>query len=516
MTRDLPPDELRRLVRRAAEWSADYLQGVEQRSVLPKAEPGSVRRMIPRNPPDVGESLDTALADFEEWIVPGITHWAHPGFFGYFPSGGSGAGVIGEILASALNANAMVWRSSPAGTELELAVTDWLRQLLGLSAGIGIINDTASSSTMYALTAARDRAYPDVSALGLFGECRGRVYTSVEAHSSVDKAARTVGLGAAEKIAVDGDLRMRVDLLREAIARDVSRGVRPVAVVVTLGTTSTASLDPVREAAAVAAEAGAWLHVDAAYGGVAAIVPELRPLFRGWELADSVVVNPHKWLFTPLDCSVLFCRRPADLRRAFSIRPEVLTAPRGKRRVGGIAGAGPQVRENNAVDGPGGADRSLAQDTGSVPDVGEGPPTDLMDYGISLGRRFRSLKLWLVLRYFGREGLVEVLRSHVAMCRDLEAWIDAEPGWERFSRSPLATTVFRWVGDGTHGGEAVNEANFHVLEYVNDSGRAFITHTVIDGRVALRVAVGNVRTTKAHVEDLWRLLREGADSLGTA
>ena len=497
---DLPPDELRRLVRKAAEWSADYLEGVERHSVLARAEPGSVGSLIPRSPPEVGEPLDDALADFDEWIVPALTHWAHPGFFGYFPAGGSGAGVVGEMLASALNANAMVWHSSPACTELELAVTDWLRQLLGLGDGMGIINDTASSSTLYALTAARDRAYPEAAARGLFAEPEGRVYTSAEAHSSVEKATRTVGLGVPRKIPADVNFRMRVDHLRDAIDRDVERGVRPVAVVVTLGTTSTAALDPVREIAEVVAETGAWLHVDAAYGGVAAIMPELRPLFAGWERADSVVVNPHKWLFTPLDCSVLFFRSPADIRRAFSIRPEVLRAPRGGRPASAEVGVG---RTAGRDQRPGDAD--------------DGQATDLMDYGISLGRRFRSLKLWFVLRHFGREGLVETLRSHVAMCRELECWIDQEPGWERLAQSPLATTAFRWVGDGeAKGREAIDDANFAILEHVNRSGKAFITHTAVHGRIALRAAVGNVRTKSSHVEELWRLLRQGADSVDAA
>lgn len=362
---DLPPEEFRRLAHDVVDWMADYLDQVGDLPVLGGVEPGEVKGALPATPPEVGESLDAALADFRNVIVPGLNHWNHPAFFGYFSITGSGPGILGEMLAAALNVNAMVWRSSPAATELEELTTDWLRQLLELPAEFeGVINDTASSSSLYALAAAREVAYRDSHRTGLFGQRQGRIYASDQAHSSIEKAALTLGFGqdGYRTVESDGAFRMRADSLEEALAADVAADVTPVAVVATLGTTSSASLDPVGEIASIASKYGAWLHVDAAYGGPAAIVPEVRPMFAGWELADSIVVNPHKWLFTPVDCSILYCRRPDELVRAFSIVPEYLSS------------------------------------------AGQGATRDLMDYGVSLGRRFRSLKLWFVLRYFGRAG----------------------------------------------------------------------------------------------------------------
>ena len=335
---DLPPEEFRGLVHQVADWMADYLEGVGDLPVFPDVQPGDVRAALPAEPPEVGEPLEEALSDFREIVVPGLTHWNHPGFFGYYAITGSAPGILGEMLAAALNVNAMVWRSSPAATELEDVTTDWLRQLLGLPAGFeGVINDTASSSSLYALAAARDMAYPDAHRRGLFGLPAGRVYASDQTHSSIEKAVLTLGFGREgyRAIASDSEFRMKPDALRDAIEQDLAAGIRPVAVVATLGTTSSSSIDPVSEIAAVAREFELWLHVDAAYAGPAAIVPELRPLLAGWELADSIVVNPHKWLFTPVDCSVLYCRRSERLVRAFSIVPEYLTPPAGPADVEG-------------------------------------------------------------------------------------------------------------------------------------------------------------------------------------
>ncbi len=308
---------------------ADYLEGVDRLPVFPDVRPGEVRAALPAGPPEEGEALDAALADFREVIVPGLNHWNHPAFFGYFSITGSGPGILGEMLAAALNVNAMVWRSSPAATELEDVTTDWLRQLLGLPVEFeGVINDTASSSSLYALAAAREVAYRGAHRSGLFGQLPGRVYASDQAHSSIEKAVLTLGLGrdGYHVVASGPDFGMRVDALRAALDRDRAAGIVPVAVVATLGTTSTAAMDPVRDIVSTARAFGAWCHVDAAYGGPAAIVPELRPLFDGWEGADSIVVNPHKWLFTPVDCSILYCRKPQELVRAFSIVPEYLTS----------------------------------------------------------------------------------------------------------------------------------------------------------------------------------------------
>ena len=469
---DLPAEEFLRLAHETAEWMAEYLASVGERAVFPNTDPGDIRRRLPASAPELGEAMDDVLADFREVIVPGLNHWNHPAFFGYFSVSASGPGVLGEMLAAVLNVNAMTWRSSPAATELEDVVTDWLRQIMGLPEDFeGVINDTASSSTMYALAAARELRYPEAHQGGLFGCPPGRVYASDQAHSSVEKGVMALGFGrdGFRAIGSDSEFRMDVEALRAAMRADVDAGVRPIAVVATAGTTSTASLDPIHEIGQVAREFGAWLHVDAAYGGPAAIVPEFRPLLRGWEQADSIVVNPHKWLFTPIDCSVLYCRRPAELVRAFSIVPEYLTAP------------------------------------------DEGVTRNLMDYGVSLGRRFRSLKLWFVLRYFGRQGLIDCLREHVRLATDFAGWVRAAPHWEVVAPVHLGTVVYRFVPE-LGNGESADAANHRILERVNASGDAFLTHTRVGGRIALRLAIGNVKTSRAHVEGAWSALRAAAEA----
>jgi aromatic-L-amino-acid decarboxylase len=482
-SRDLPPEEFRALAHEVADWMADYLAGVGDLPVFPNVRPGDVRAALPAEPPEAAEPLADVLADFRDIIVPGLTHWNHPGFFGYYAITGSAPGILGEMLTAALNVNAMVWRSSPAATELEDLTTDWLRQMLGLPADFeGVINDTASSSSLYALAAARDTAYPDARERGLAGQPAGRFYASDQTHSSIEKGVLTLGFGRAGYCAIpsDSEFRMRPAALRAQIESDIARGVRPVAVVATLGTTSSSSIDPVGEIAEIAQEFGLWLHVDAAYAGPAAIVPELRPLLAGWEHADSIVVNPHKWLFTPVDCSVLYCRRPERLIRAFSIVPEYLTAP-------------DKTDEQDASDGAGGR--------------------NLMDYGVSLGRRFRSLKLWFVLRAFGREGIIERLRAHVAMAREFTTWIDESENWKRVAPTPLSTVAFRFLSAGTDA-EELDRANLRILEHLNRSGDVLLTHTELGGHIALRLSIGNLRTTPAHVRRVWELLREAAEQEG--
>ena len=473
---DLPPEEFRRLAHEVVDWMADYLAGVGELPVFPVLEPGAIRSALPAAPPESGDSLDEALADFRDVIVPGINHWNHPAFFGYFAISGSGPGILGEMLCAALNVNAMVWRSSPAATELEDLTLDWLRQLLGLPGSFeGVINDTASSSSLYALAAAREVAYAGSHRAGLFGQRPGRVYASDQAHSSIEKAVLTLGLGQEGYRVVESDeeFRMRPDALQAAIAEDVAAGLTPVAVVATLGTTSTASLDPVREIAAIAQEHGAWLHVDAAYGGPAAIVPELRPLLGGWELGDSIVVNPHKWLFTPVDCSVLYCRRPEELVRAFSIVPDYLAS------------------------------------------AGQNATRDLMDYGVSLGRRFRSLKLWFVLRYFGRTGIVARLREHVAMAKEFAEWVEAAEEWRVVAPVHLSAVAFRFAPPWGQP-EAMDRANHEILDRVNASGEAFLTHTVLNERTTLRLSIGNVKTTREHVSRTWELLEAAGRAVSSA
>lgn len=471
-TGDMPPEEFRRLAHQAVDWMADYLAGVQDLPVFPAVEPGFLREVLPPAPPGEGEPLDKALDDFRERVVPGMTHWNHPSFHAYFAITGSAPGILGEMLASTLNVNAMVWRSSPAATELEEHVLDWLRQAFRLPEGFfGTINDTASHSTLYALAAAREAAAPERSGPGLAGGPPLRVYASTEAHSSVDKAVLTLGLGreGIRHVPVNGALEMEVDALARMVAEDRAAGARPAAVVATLGTTSTTSVDPVGAVAAFCREEGIWLHVDAAYGGPLALLPELHDLFQGWEQADSIVVNPHKWLFTPVDCSVLFCRRPEMLRAAFSLTPEYLRTGEG--------------------DGV----------------------TNLMDYGVALGRRFRALKLWFVLRYFGVEGIRARLREHLALAGEWVAEVEATPGWEMAAPCPMATPVFRYAPEGA-APEAVDALNQGILDRVNASGVAFLSHTRVDGRLALRLSIGNLKTERSHLARTWAALQAAADA----
>ena len=471
---DIAPDEFRRQATRVVRWIADYLEQPERFPVLPRVVPGEIAASLPTEPPTLPESLDEVLDDFERLIVPGVTHWNHPGFFAYFSISASAPGILAEMLIATLNVNAMLWKTSPSATELELRTIDWLRQLLGLGEGwFGLINDTASIATLLALAAARE-AKPDLAIRerGMAGRAdlpRLRVYTSAHAHSSVDKAAITLGLGHENVVHIetDADFRMRVDALEAAVRADRALGYLPLATVATVGTTSVTSIDPVPAIAAVCQREAMWLHVDGSYGGVAAVVPEMRHVLAGVELADSLVVNPHKWLFTPIDLSAMFTRKPDVMKRAFSLVPEYLV-----------------TREQSDV-------------------------VNLMDYGVQLGRRFRALKLWMVIRAFGAEGLAARLRQQMEMAREFASWVDTTPDWERVAPVPFSLVCFRYAPPGTS--EAEREAlNSAILDRVNASGRAYLSHTKLDGRYVLRLAIGNMRTEPRHVKDAWRLLREAA------
>src|SRR5215469_16069074 len=395
------------------EWIARYLSEVEDYPVMSQVRPGAVRGALPATPPANGAPFAELMAEFQRSVLPGVTHWNHPGFFAYFAISGSGPGILAELLTAALNINGMLWRTSPAATELEEVVLDWLRQMLGLPPGLfGIICDTASISTMLSLAAARE-AQPDlmVRERGLAGRPDLpvlRVYTSAQSHSSIDKGAITLGFGHDNvvHVDVDSDWRMRPDALAAAITRDRRQHCRPVAVVATIGTTGTSSIDPVPEIADICQREGLWLHVDASYAGIAAIVPEMRGVLAGVERADSLVVNPHKWLFTPVDCSAMYTRRPDVLRRAFSLIPDYLQ-------------------------------------TSAPSDV-----VNYMDYGVQLGRRFRALKLWAVLRVFGTTGLIERIRYQCALAREFASWVDAAPDWERVAPVPFSLVCFRHVPPG--------------------------------------------------------------------
>lgn len=478
---DMPEPEFAEHGRRAVEWVADYLGHVERYPVLAQTAPGAIRGALPAAPPRAGEGMEAIVADFERTIIPGITHWNHPAFFAYFAISGSAPGVLGELLSAALNVNGMLWKTSPAATELEEVVMDWLRQMLGLPDGLfGIIMDTASVASLCAVAAAREavgeHAFREE---GAAGGPRLRLYTSEQAHSSIEKAAITLGLGrrGVRKIPVDREFRMDPAALRRAVAEDRAAGWRPFCVVATVGTTSTTSVDPVPAVADICETEGLWLHVDGAYGGMAAVAPEFRWALAGCERADSLVVNPHKWLFTPIDCSAFFCKRPAVLRSAFSLVPEYLRTPEA------------------AQDGV----------------------HDLMDYGIQLGRRFRALKLWLVIRYFGWDGLAARIREHVRLAQELARWVDIDPDFERMAPTPFSTVCFRYHPRALRAqpgaDDVLDRLNAALLDAVNATGRAYLSHTRLAGRFTLRMAIGNIRTTEAHVRAAWDLLRTTGNRL---
>ena len=476
---DLSVDEFRRLGHEAVEWVARFLEAPERFPVLARVKPGEVRDALPDRPPAAPEPLDRVMADFERLIVPGLTHWNHPGFFAYFAISGSVPGILGELYAAALNVNAMLWKTSPAATELEEVVLDWLRQLLGLPPAFrGVIYDTASISTLCALAAAREAARLGVREAGLAGRPDLPplvVYTSEQAHSSVEKGAIILGLGQdhVRKIPTDDTFRMDVAALARAVAADRAAGRRPLAVCASVGTTATTSVDPVPAVADLAGREGLWLHVDAAYGGVAALVPECRDVLAGCDRADSLVVNPHKWLFTPIDCSALYCRRPDVLKRAFSLVPSFLQTPEG-----------------SSVE-------------------------NYMDYGPQLGRRFRALKLWMVLRAYGSDGLAARIREHMRLGRLFASWVDADPDWERIAPVPFSTVVFRLRPRGFAADDPrLNPLGERLLEAVNATGEVFLSHALLGGRHVLRLAIGNIRTEERHVRRAWAILRAEALRLG--
>ncbi|HZN56254.1 MAG TPA: pyridoxal-dependent decarboxylase [Candidatus Polarisedimenticolaceae bacterium] len=463
---DMSPDEFRAAARRVADLAADYLDRLDAYDVLPRIEPGATRAKLPPQPPSAPEPLSAILDDYRTIVEPFITHWQHPMFMAYFPSVASGPGILGEWLAATLNSNVMLWRNAPSSTELEELVVSWLRQMLGLPEAFdGMLTDTASISSLLSIVAAR-HAVPGlrIREEGLSGR-RLRMYASTEAHSSIEKAAIVAGIGRAgiRRIEVDAEFRMRPEALSAAIAEDRAAGWVPFCVVATLGTTSSTSIDPCEALASVCAQERIWLHVDAAYGGVAAVVPEMRGLFAGWERADSIVVNPHKWMFTPFDASLLLFRDPENFRDAFSLVPEYL-----------------KTREAAGVH-------------------------NFNEYGIQLGRRFRALKLWMQIRWFGVDGIAARLRDHVRLARLFASWVDADPDWERVAPVPLATVCFRY-----RRGEDPDARNREILDRVNATGRVFLSHTKLDGRFVLRVAIGNPRQTDEHVARCWALLKEAA------
>ena len=467
---DWNAETLRAALGQAAEWTIDYRSHVEERPVFPAVAPGDVRRALAAAPPRSAEPFERVLADFDEHIVSGLTHWNHPGFLAYFSSSTRAPSIVAELLVAAVGVNAMLWRTSPAATEVERTAVDWLRQAVGLPESFtGLIFDTASTATFTALLAARERAGAGVRDDGLPGGPALAVYTSEQSHSSVEKSAMAAGLGrrAVRRIETDAAFRMRPEALEAAITDDLEAGIRPAMVCATIGTTSTASVDPVPALRSIADRYGVWLHVDAAYAGPAAMVPEQRPLFRGWETADSVVLNPHKWLGTSLDCSVLLYRDAAPFRASLALTPTYLES--------------------------------------------EDDETNLMDIGLALGRRFRGLKLWVLFRCVGTDGLAETMRSHIAMAAAAAARLVEGGVFELAAPVSFSTVCFRANLEGDPAG--ADRWNRDILRRVNAGGRSFLSHTELDGRYTVRLSVGSVHTEERHLDEVLEALHRAAADL---
>ncbi len=476
-SRDTPPEEFRKQLHRLADWIADYRANIGQLRVAPNAAPGSIQRALPSQPPEAAESFEKILADIDRIIVPGMVHWGHPSFLAYFGWTVTGPSILGEILTAPLNVNAMTWRTSPAATELETVVIDWLRQWMGLPAGFGgVIYDTASVGVMHALAVAREEAAPSSRKLGLTsrGLPRFRIYTSDQAHSSAEKAAIALGLGEENVVRVesDADFRMNVRALREAVSKDLAQNFKPLAVIATVGTTSTASVDPIPEIAKVCRENHIWLHIDGAYGGGFALLPELKSLTGGWAEADSIVINPHKTVFVPLDFSVLYVRDIERLRKVFTLVPEYL--------------------RGDTIE----AEKNY------------------MDYGIQLGRRFRALKAWVIWRSFGREGMVAFMREHLRLACLFGKWVRGSRDFELSAPISMGVVCFRFIGAVAPAATGNLDAlNSKIAEQINTSGKAYLTQTKLHRRTVMRIGLGNVLTTERHLADAWELIQQTARSL---
>ncbi len=470
----LDTNTFREHAHRVVDWMADYLDGVEAHPVRSQVKPGEIAAQLPASAPEEGEPFEALLADVERIVLPGITHWQHPSFFAFFPANSSPPSLLAEMLTATFGAQCMMWQTSPAATELETRVLDWLRQLLGLPESfVGSIQDSASTATLCALLVARERATGwqanDQGLAGLVGApSRLAIYTSAEAHSSIEKGARIAGFGAdnVRKIPTDAAFAMRPDALAAAIAADRAAGVVPTCCVATFGTTGVGAVDPIAGVAEVCRREDVYLHVDAAWAGAALILPELQALLEGVEAVDSFVMNAHKWLLTNFDCSAHWVRDPDALVRTLGILPAYLRS----------------------------------RETGTV--------IDYRDWSVPLGRRFRALKLWFVLRSYGAERLREKIRGDMALLGELAAWIEADPAFEITSPPSFALLTFRWTPDGVDDPEEVDARNGRLVDAINDDGRIYLTPTTVAGRKVIRFQVGQTRTERRHVEAGWAVVRE--------
>ncbi|HEV3244446.1 MAG TPA: pyridoxal-dependent decarboxylase [Chthoniobacterales bacterium] len=472
---DTPPEIFRKQIHQLADWIADFRERLGTLRVSPNGKPGAIRAALPAQPPEQGEAFEKILGDIDRLIVPGMVHWSHPMFLGYFGWTQTAPGILGEMATAPLNVNAMTWRTSPAATELETVVVDWARQLVGLPEEFGgVVYDTASVGIMHALAVAREEAAPSTRKSGLTGRNlpRFRIYTSDQAHSSVEKAAIALGLGEenVQRVQSDAEFRMDVAALRAMIARDLAEKFKPLAAVATVGTTSTASVDPVAEIAKICREHKMWLHVDGAYGGGLAILPEYEWITNGWRDADSIIINPHKTLFVPLDFSILYVRDLERLRRVFTLVPEYL--------------------RGDTIE----AEKNY------------------MDYGIQLGRRFRALKAWVIWRSLGRAGMADRLRDQMRLASLLVDWIKADKRFELAAPVVMPVVCFRFLGDkeasSTASPARTDSLNSEIVERINASGRAYLTQTKLRGRTVMRIGLGNVLTTEQHLRNAWELILE--------
>ncbi|HEX7357154.1 MAG TPA: pyridoxal-dependent decarboxylase [Ignavibacteriaceae bacterium] len=472
---DMPSEEFRKNGYKLVDWIVDYYANIEKYSPLSQINPGEIFKKIPDSPPVNGEDIENVLNDVDKILLQGITHWNHPGFMAYFNSTSSGPGILAELLSAGLGVNGMLWKTSPTFTELERSMMNWFRQMVGLPKNYwGIIYDTASTSSMHAIASAREQLNLQIREKGMTGRNdvpRLRLYCSDHAHNSIDKGALTLGIGleGIRKIPVNEKFEMIPQKLLEAVIEDKQNGWLPFIVIATVGTTSTTSIDPVEEIADIAEKYKMWLHIDSAYAGVTAMIPEMKWITKGWSRADSLVINPHKWMFTPMDLSIYFTRKPDTLKRAFSLSAEYLKT--------------------------------------NVDDEVE----NLMDYGIQLGRRFRSLKLWFIIRYFGVNGLSERIKNHIKLATEFKSWIAADKNFELMAPVPFSTVCFRYHPDNKSETE-LNQLNEKLLEKINASEKLFLSHTKLNGKFTIRLTIGSIRHERRHIVEAWELIKDLAQS----